>query len=89
LRSVVVAGVGGLIVGHILWLLAISLAVNTPSVPFWVLIVAAGVAVYAAVTITLGVRHYRRKSFGWAAFLLGLAVSPVLFTLIVLGVTYL
>ena len=37
MRSVVVAGIGGLIIGHALWLVAISLAIETTSVSTWVL----------------------------------------------------
>lgn len=37
----------------------------------------------------LGWRSYQRKSEVWAAFLLALPVSPVLLSLIVLGITYL
>ena len=64
-RSVVVAGIGGLVLGHILWLVAISLAIGSPSSSTVVLLIAALV------------------------FLAGLPVSPVIFTVVVLGVTYL
>ena len=89
LRAILVAGIGGLVIGHILWLLAISLAISTTAVSRWVLIVSAVIAVLSAAAILVGWRHYRRQSSVWAAFLLGLPVSPVLLTLTVLGVTYL
>jgi hypothetical protein len=45
--------------------------------------------VLGVVAVVLGLRLYRRKSEVWAAFLWALPVSPVLLSLIVLGVTYL
>lgn len=89
MRAIWVAGVGGLVVGHILWLAGISMAGATRSVSSWVLVVAAVSFVLGAATAALGWRSYRRKSQVWAAFLLALPVSPVFLSLTVLGVTYL
>ena len=89
LRSIWVAGIGGLVVGHILWLAGISVATATRTISTWVLVVAAVSFVVGAVAVALGWRSYRRKSDVWAAFLWMLAVSPVLLSLVVLGVTYL
>jgi len=41
LRAIWVACIGGLVVGHILWLAGISIAIATRSVNSWVLVVAA------------------------------------------------
>jgi hypothetical protein len=84
-----VAGIGGLVAGHIMWLAGISLAVGTESIPTWVLVVAAVSFVVGGVSAWLAWRAYQRKSEVWAAFLFALPVSPVLFSLAVLGVTYL
>ncbi len=89
MRAIWVAGIGGLVVGHILWLAGISIAIATRSVSSWVLAVAAVSFVLGAVAAALGWRSYKRTSEVWAAFLLALPVSPVLLSLIVLGVTYL
>jgi uncharacterized membrane protein YoaK (UPF0700 family) len=89
LRAIWVAGIGGLVVGHILWLAGISIAVATRTVSSWVLAVAAVSFVLGAIAAALGWRSYRRKSDVWAAFLWTLPVSPVLLSLAVLGVTYL
>jgi hypothetical protein len=89
LRAIWVAGIGGLVVGHILWLAAISVAIATRNVNSWVLVVAAMSFVAGAVAGYFGWRSYKRKSEIWAAFLLALPVSPVLLSLAVLGVTYL
>jgi hypothetical protein len=89
LRALWVAGIGGLVVGHILWLAGISIATATRTVSSWVLVVAAVSLVLGAVAAALGWRSYRRKSEVWAAFLWALPVSPVLLSVAVLGVTYL
>jgi len=89
LRAIWVAGIGGLVVGHILWLAGISIAIATGSVSSWVLVVAAVSFVSGAIAAYCGWRSYRNKSDVWAAFLWALPVSPVLLSLTVLGVTYL
>ena len=89
MRAIWVAGIGGLVVGHILWLAGISIAVATTSINAWVLVVAAVSIVVGIAAGVLGWRAYRRKSDVWAAFLCCLPVSPVLLSLCVLGVTYL
>ena len=89
LRGIWVAGIGGLIVGHMLWLAGISIAIATRTVSDWVLVVAAVSFVVGIVAGVLGWRAYQRKSEVWAAFLWALPVSPVLLSLVVLGVTYL
>jgi hypothetical protein len=88
LSSIVVAAVGGLVVGHILWLLAISFAIATSTVNRWVLVVS---AVFAVLSIAAGIQGWRlhkRKADVWAAFLWCLPISPIVFTLCVLGATY-
>ncbi|KUI39669.1 hypothetical protein AU198_09335 [Mycobacterium sp. GA-1199] len=84
-----VAAIGGLVVGHVLWLAGISLATATSDVSTWVLVVAAVSFVAGGVAAWLGRRYYQRKGEVWAAFLWALPVSPVLLSLIVLGITYL
>jgi hypothetical protein len=89
LRAIWVAGAGGLVVGHILWLAGISAATATDTVSNWVLVVAAVSIVGGAAAAWFGWRSYRRNSEISAAFLWMLPASPVLMSLIVLGVTYL
>jgi hypothetical protein len=84
-----VAAIGGLVLGHILWLSGITAATSTATISSWVLVVVATSFVVGAVVGALGWRAYKRKSDVWAAFLLALPVSPVLLSLVVLGVTYL
>jgi hypothetical protein len=89
LRAVVVAGIGGLVIGHILWLVGIKFATDTSSVNAWVLVVAGVSFVIGVVGGLLGLRYRRRNASAKAAFLWCLPISPVLFSLSVLGVTYL
>lgn len=88
-RTVVVAGVGGLLLGHILWLILISLATASSSINSWVLVISALVLAGAVLLGRRAWQRYENKDFVWAAFLGALPVSPVIFTVIVLGQTYL
>lgn len=88
-RSVVVAGIGGLVLGHMLWLLGISAAMSAQSVSTAVLVVSAILLAGAGLAIYRAWRSYQRTQLVQAAFFGGLAASPVIFTIIVLGVTYL
>lgn len=89
MRAIWVAGIGGLIVGHMLWLAGISAAIATRTVSSWVLVVAAASLVVGAVAGLLAWRSYQQKKEVRAAFLAALPISPVLLSLVVLGVTYL
>ncbi|WKG04429.1 hypothetical protein [Mycolicibacterium sp. HK-90] len=89
MRNEIIAGIAGLVVGHILWLAAISLATEGSRVTVWVLLVAALSLIGGAAAGYYGRRKYREKSHTWAAFLWALPVSPVVFSLVLLGVTYL
>jgi hypothetical protein len=89
LRAAVVAGIGGLIVGHIVWLIAISFAFKTTTVNEWVLVISAACVLLGIVLGLLGWRSYKLKASAMAAFLCCLPIAPVLLTICVLGVTYL
>lgn len=87
--STVVAGIGGFVIGHILWLIGISIATSAYRVNFWVLILSALIFLAAIAVGYLAWRMYQRKRLVWTAFLACVPISPVVFTVIVLGVTYL
>ena len=87
-RQIVVAGVGGVLIGHIVWLLGISLARRAPSVSTAVLVLSVVLLLASGWVGYQAWQRYQRKEMVPAAFLAGLTVSPVMFTLIVLGVTY-
>jgi hypothetical protein len=87
-RATIVAGLGGLIIGHMLWLTAISLATKSTTVNAWVLVIAAASLCLAVAGGLLGRMFHRRKAFARAAFLWCVPVSPLLFSVSVLAVTY-
>ncbi|TRW82820.1 hypothetical protein FK535_12760 [Mycolicibacterium sp. 018/SC-01/001] len=92
MRTIWVAGIGGLVIGHMLWLAGISAAIASSDVPTWVLVVAGVSFLVGIVSGYLGWRQWRQKSRtaeAWAVFCWALPVSPVLFSVAVLGVTYL
>ena len=89
MRPVVIAGVGGLVLGHILWLIGITMATRSASVSTWMLVVSALVVIGAAAALYAAWQRYQRKDFVRAAFAAALPVAPMIFTTIVLGVTYL
>ena len=89
MRAVVVAGIGGLVIGHILWLVGIKFATDTQSVNAWVLVVAGVSFVVGVVGGLLGLLYHRRRASAKAAFFWSLPIAPVLFSVSVLGVTYL
>ncbi|MDH6246362.1 hypothetical protein [Mycobacterium sp. OTB74] len=88
-RANILAAIGGLVVGHTLWLAAISLAMDMDEVSTWVLVVSALVAVGAGASVYFARKFQERKMITTAAFLWCLPIAPVLMTLWVLGVTYL
>jgi hypothetical protein len=89
LRNEIVAGVGGFVFGHILWLIAISLATGSSDVSTGVLVVAVVSFLAGAALGYLGWRKFKGGNHVWSAFLWGLPAAPVLFSIVVLGVTYL
>ena len=88
MRATLIAGLGGLIIGHMLWLTAISFATKSTTVNAWVLVIAAGSLAIAVAGGLLGRMFYGRKAFTKAAFLWCVPISPILFSLSVLAVTY-
>ena len=89
MRTTIVAGLGGLIIGHVVWLIAVSLSLLTTTVNVWVLIVAAISLALAVVAGLAGGAYYRTRATAKAAFLWCLPAAPVLLSVVVLGETYL
>lgn len=91
MRERVVAAIGGLVIGHVLWLAGISAAIASSEVSAWVLVVAAASFLVAVAAGYLGWRNWQKsssKAEARALFCWALPVSPVLFSVAVLGVTY-
>lgn len=89
MKPTIVAGIGGVIIGHVLWLIGISIATESSKVSSGVLIISAFFLLAAGTALYVAWQQYGRKKLTPAAFLAGLACSPLIFTIIVLGVTYL
>ena len=84
----VVGAIGGLVIGYILWLIAVSIGVTNTTVSVWSLIILVFAVVGGACAWALGWRLYRRRTYPWAAFAFGLPILPVILTLAVLTVAY-
>ena len=89
MKPALIAGIGGVLLGHALWLIGISMATGSASRDTAVLVVSVLFLLFAAAMAYLAWQRYQRRELTWSAFLAGLAFSPVVFTVIVLGVTYL
>ena len=89
MRPALIAGIGGVLLGHALWLIGISMATGSGSRSTAVLVVCVLFLIFAAAMAYLAWQRYQRRELTWSALLAGLAFSPVVFTVIVLGVTYL
>ncbi|SPM38859.1 membrane protein [Mycobacterium numidiamassiliense] len=84
----VVGAIGGLTVGYVLWLLAISIAGDNATAGRWapvILIVSAVLALCAGVW---GWQLGRSGRYPWAALAFGLPILPVVLTLAVLADIY-
>ena len=82
------AAIGGLIIGYIGWLVAISIGNDLTVVSLWSLIVLALSAVLAIWAVQWGHRLRRAGNNAWAAFVFALPIPAVVLTLAVLTYTY-
>ena len=89
MKPALIAGIGGVLLGHALWLIGISMATGSASRDTAVLVVSVLCLLFASAMAYLAWQRYQRRELNWSAFLAGLAFSPFVFTVIVLGVTYL
>lgn len=85
----VVGTIGGLVVGYVLWLAAITVGDDVTTVRNWSQLVLLG-AVALAVGAALGglLMRWRRRP-GWSAFAFAVPVLPVVLSLAVLANLYL
>jgi heme O synthase-like polyprenyltransferase len=81
-------GIGGAIVGYLLWLVAISIGNAFTTVSLWSLVVLAVAAVFALWAVLRGRRLRREHNYPLAAFVFALPFLPVLLSLGVLFRTY-
>lgn len=83
------AVVGGIVIGYIVWLVAISIGAALTTVSLWSLIVLALSALSGIWAVRRGRRLREQGNYPWAAFVYALPVPAVVLTLAVLSVTYL
>lgn len=88
-RETVVGAVGGLIVGYVIWLVAITVGDDITTVGKWsmAVLLLSGALVVGGVIGGLLMR-WRRK-YGWSAFGFGLPVVPVVLSLALMANLYL
>ena len=83
------AVIGGVIVGYVLWLVAISIGEAFTTVSLWSLIVLIVSAAFALWAVLWGRRLRQRRNYVLASFAFALPVLPVVGSLAVLAFTYL
>jgi 4-amino-4-deoxy-L-arabinose transferase-like glycosyltransferase len=84
----VVSAIGGVVVGYVLWLIAISIGDDVATVSQWSLVVFLGSIVLAVCAGVWGRSMRRRGKYLGAAFAFGLPILPVVLTLAVLTNIY-
>ncbi|MGH3596600.1 MAG: hypothetical protein ACRDUT_11630 [Mycobacterium sp.] len=90
IRGETVMGVvGGVIIGYVMWLVAISIGAAFTTVSLWSLIVLILSAAFAVWAVLWGRRLRQRRNFALASFAFALPVLPVLLTLGVVAYSYL
>lgn len=83
------AAIGGLIVGYIGWLVAISIGAALTTVSLWSVIVMVLALLLGIWAVLRGQRLRQQGNTTWAAFVFALPMPAVLMTLAVLRYTYL
>lgn len=81
--------VGGLALGYVLWLLAISIGEDVATAGVWSLTVLAVSVAVGVIAALWGLWQRRRRNHTLAALAFGLPVLPVVLTLAVLANLYL
>jgi cytochrome bd-type quinol oxidase subunit 1 len=84
----IVGAIGGVVVGYVLWLIAISVAGDNATAGSWAPPVLLLSAVLALIAGLWGWRLRRRGRYPWAALAFGLPILPVVLTLAVLANIY-
>jgi hypothetical protein len=85
----ILAAIGGVIAGYVLWLVAISIGDALTTVSRWGVVVLIGSLVFGLVALLWGRRLRRERNFSLASFAFALPVLPVLLSIGVLADSYL
>jgi uncharacterized membrane protein len=84
----VVGAIGGVLVGYVLWLVAISIGDALTTVSQWSLAILVLSGVLALCAVLGGLLMRWRRKYAWSAFAFGLPFLPVVLTLGVLANIY-
>jgi uncharacterized membrane protein len=84
----ILAAIGGVIAGYVLWLVAISIGDALTTVSRWGVVVLIGSLVLGLVALLWGRRLRRKRNFSLASFAFALPVLPVLLSIGVLADSY-
>lgn len=87
--AVVIGAIGGLLVGYVLWLAAITVGDDLTTVSKWSVAVLLASGALAVAAVICGVLMRWRRRYGWSAFAFGVPVLPLALTLAVLANLYL
>jgi hypothetical protein len=85
----ILAAIGGVIAGYVLWLVAISIGDAFTTVSRWGVVVLIGSLVFGLVALLWGRRLRGKRNFSLASFAFALPVLPVLLSIGVLADSYL
>ncbi len=85
----IVGGIGGVVIGYILWLVGVSIGVTTATTATWSVVILIISLLAGVITWIAGWRLRRRRVHPWAAFLFGLPILPVVLSLCVITVAFL
>lgn len=85
----ILAAIGGVIAGYVLWLVAISIGDALTTVSRWGVLVLIGSLVFALGALLWGRRLRSKRNFTLASFAFALPVLPVLLSIGVLADSYL
>jgi hypothetical protein len=84
----ILAAIGGVIAGYVLWLVAISIGDALTTVSRWGVVVLIGSLVLGLVALLWGRRLRGKRNFSLASFAFALPVLPVLLSIGVLADSY-
>jgi uncharacterized membrane protein YjfL (UPF0719 family) len=85
----ILAAVGGVLAGYVLWLVAISIGDSLTTVSRWGVVVLIASLVFALGALLWGRRLRRKRNVSLASFAFALPVLPVLLSIGVLADSYL
>jgi heme O synthase-like polyprenyltransferase len=84
-KETIVGAISGLVVGYIVWLLAVTVGEDITMVGTWSLVLLAASVALGVVAGLWGLWQRRRRQHAWAMFAFALPILPLVLTLAVLA----